>query len=37
VGVGPVVGNLGKPDEYIDKNEYLTTIAVLAMLIAHFA
>jgi len=37
VGLGPLAGDLGTPDEYVDRDEYLTTVAVLVALLARFA
>ena len=37
VGLGPLAGDLGTPYEYVDRDEYLATIAVLVALLARFA
>ena len=36
-GIGPIAGDLGKETEWVDRNEYLLTIAVLVELMHRFA
>ena len=36
-GIGPISGDLGKETEWVDRDEYLLTIAVLVELMLRFA